>query len=692
MPALVENGYKIFTDVDGDPLENGYIKIGEAGLNPLSNPIQAFWDSGLSIPASNIRTKGGYPSSNGSPGRLYTPGNYSILVQDKKGKQVYSLLDSVDYFNAPAGKVLQQVDTIADLRNLNPNVKDYSVLVRGYITVGDVPNMPYYQWNESSTVADNGGSIIAVDGVSIGRWEWGDVTEFYIYNFGVFGIGNETTQILEAFTYALAEGRTLILDSEKTYLIDATLTEQYPTCISLTSAIKIEGNNSTFQMPTFASGEYSLIHMSGSNIIINNLKVRGDADTHDFSGSAGEHGHGFHFGACTDVILNDTKASYCIGDGYYVGHSKDDILIPSERIVVRNGWGDKNMRQGMAIVCVDDILVDTFTATDTQNSPSHVLTQWNGLDIEPNDYRQPLKKIVINNLKGGNNKYDLSIYLQNYTAGLSDPVDITVNGLNTSLSWNACDIFHAVGGANKNEGSIIINDVYTHDTMFNGIRVTNWNENSPMLTITNIIINNNNTENGTHPDSGAAVNIRTSGQGGGAVGIRNISIENLNVPSIIDSNTMLTPPCSVSNENTGGNAASQDDVRVSFGIILVPPYLRGSADFVFMESMTPVNFADIPPSFGDLTPVPWHVFLTSALQQYVIPNFSYGVAHRVSIVNSGKCSVALEDLSDNIQPATPYGLNSGVGFASGFGSSITLRKYFSNSAHITDIVGTWTPT
>jgi hypothetical protein len=103
MPALVENGYKIFTDVDGDPLENGSIIIGEPNLNPLASPKQAYWDSELTTQASNIKTKGGYPDNNGTPGRLYVEGNYSILVKDKKGATVYTLLNSVDYFNAPIG-------------------------------------------------------------------------------------------------------------------------------------------------------------------------------------------------------------------------------------------------------------------------------------------------------------------------------------------------------------------------------------------------------------------------------------------------------------------------------------------------------------------------------------------------------------------------------------------------------------
>ena len=97
MSTLIENGYPIFTDSDGNPLEDGYIYIGEAGLNPISNPQTAYWDADLTIEARNVRTSGGYPVYNGSPSRLYVEDNYSILVQDKQLNTVYVLLDATSF-------------------------------------------------------------------------------------------------------------------------------------------------------------------------------------------------------------------------------------------------------------------------------------------------------------------------------------------------------------------------------------------------------------------------------------------------------------------------------------------------------------------------------------------------------------------------------------------------------------------
>lgn len=92
MSALsIQPTYPIFTETDGLPLENGYIWIGTANLDPQINPINVYWDAALTIAAPQpIRTLNGYPSRNGTPGRLYVNGDYSIRVMNKNGSMVYS--------------------------------------------------------------------------------------------------------------------------------------------------------------------------------------------------------------------------------------------------------------------------------------------------------------------------------------------------------------------------------------------------------------------------------------------------------------------------------------------------------------------------------------------------------------------------------------------------------------------------
>ena len=92
MTALsIQPTFPIFTDIDGQPLESGYIWIGTTNLNPITNPITVYWDAALTLAAVQpIRTIGGYPVNSGTPARLYVNSDYSIQVQNRNGSVVYS--------------------------------------------------------------------------------------------------------------------------------------------------------------------------------------------------------------------------------------------------------------------------------------------------------------------------------------------------------------------------------------------------------------------------------------------------------------------------------------------------------------------------------------------------------------------------------------------------------------------------
>jgi hypothetical protein len=95
MSALeVTPPFPVFSDIDGQPLENGYIWIGTVNLNPQTNPINVYWDAALTISATQpIRTLGGYPSNSGTPARIYVNADYSIRVMNRNGSTIYSSLN-----------------------------------------------------------------------------------------------------------------------------------------------------------------------------------------------------------------------------------------------------------------------------------------------------------------------------------------------------------------------------------------------------------------------------------------------------------------------------------------------------------------------------------------------------------------------------------------------------------------------
>jgi parallel beta-helix repeat protein len=97
----VTGPYPIFTDLDGTPLDDGYLYIGEVNDDPETNPIQVYWDANLTIPASQpIRTNSGYAYRNGSPALIYTAGQFSITIRNKR--EEFVLYSPVGYGFDPA--------------------------------------------------------------------------------------------------------------------------------------------------------------------------------------------------------------------------------------------------------------------------------------------------------------------------------------------------------------------------------------------------------------------------------------------------------------------------------------------------------------------------------------------------------------------------------------------------------------
>jgi hypothetical protein len=101
MSALsIQPTYPTFTDIDGQPLESGFVWLGTANLDPQVNPINVYWDAALTIPAPQpIRTLGGYPSNSGTPARLYVNSDYSIRVMNKNGSVVYSAAEATERYS-----------------------------------------------------------------------------------------------------------------------------------------------------------------------------------------------------------------------------------------------------------------------------------------------------------------------------------------------------------------------------------------------------------------------------------------------------------------------------------------------------------------------------------------------------------------------------------------------------------------
>jgi hypothetical protein len=100
----VEQPFKIYTGLDGKPLNDGFIYFGQPNQNPQTKPVTVYWDAAGTIPAAQpLRTLGGYIVRAGAPAAVFFEGSYSQLVLDSKKRQV-SIARTSDEFSV-AGAV-----------------------------------------------------------------------------------------------------------------------------------------------------------------------------------------------------------------------------------------------------------------------------------------------------------------------------------------------------------------------------------------------------------------------------------------------------------------------------------------------------------------------------------------------------------------------------------------------------------
>lgn len=144
MGNQIINPIQLFTDLDGRPLDGGYVWIGQPNENPLTNPVTVYRDAATTIPMTQpLRTTQGYLASGGRAFPVYTTqSDYSVLVLDKHGRTVwsqpsvaspYALVNTfMTSLAAPAGTSLvgyQQVAPGSTPRSLQARLDDFSNLL-----------------------------------------------------------------------------------------------------------------------------------------------------------------------------------------------------------------------------------------------------------------------------------------------------------------------------------------------------------------------------------------------------------------------------------------------------------------------------------------------------------------------------------------------------------------------------------
>jgi hypothetical protein len=332
----VTGPYPIFTDLDGTPLDDGYLYIGEINEDPETNPIQVYWDSALTIVATQpIRTNSGYAYRNGSPALLYTAGEFSITIRNKR--QEFVLYSPVGYGFDPAAvsASVVQNDFIGDgvevdfTLSASPSTKlATSVFINGvyqekdsYSISGNVLTFTIapplnssieIMTNETGVIGSTNASLVSYTAGFTGAVAQTVQTKLEQYvsvkDFGAVGDGiTDDTAAIQSAATALTQGQTLYFPAGQ-YLIGQVIFDgKSNIAVSAYGArFTLTGNNAGF-----------LVKGVCSNISVLGGTITGDGVNRDASPSTAQIG--WMFGNETGAFVQNVFVRDVIVDSANIG-------------------------------------------------------------------------------------------------------------------------------------------------------------------------------------------------------------------------------------------------------------------------------------------------------------------------------------------------------------------------------------
>lgn len=348
--------YTAIADIDGSPLDAGFLFFGEYGKDPELFPVEVFWDADFTVPAAQpIRTRNGYPVRNGSPTKVYLKtAQHSIVIKNRngafilvdfknKGWDASFIVDGDENQHEINNKTTRQIANISDLKNYKPlknsqiiQLIDYDENVQGVFNK--------YIYRASSNFTDNYGTVIASNVVA-GRWVMLPKAEYIPEDFGVVSgdtfIATNTARI----TAYLQSGLSLYIPAKK-YIV-------HPAFLSVT-----------------ISKTTKIIGESISNSILEKLQIvtSGNCDSSEFK----------------NFKVNTLSMNYSIyvNGGNYMNfenihtyHSYDGICFYNntgtklKRNTVKNCISEKSGRVGFTVdVGGEDTIFENLTAIDCKQA------------------------------------------------------------------------------------------------------------------------------------------------------------------------------------------------------------------------------------------------------------------------------------------------------------------------------------
>lgn len=154
---------------------------------------------------------------------------------------------------------------------------------------------------------------------------------------------------------------------------------------------------------------------------------RADYDGKEYSKS--EWRHVIQLRGCENVVVAGLTLAESGGDGIYLGTGRERAT--NKNVVIRDVVCDRNYRQGISVITVEDLLIENCVLRDTAGTAPAA-----GIDFEPNAPGERLVRCVMRNCQIENNQgYGIHIYARQFDA-TTVPMSIRFENC-TTLGTNA---------------------------------------------------------------------------------------------------------------------------------------------------------------------------------------------------------------------------------------------------------------
>jgi hypothetical protein len=184
---------------------------------------------------------------------------------------------------------------------------------------------------------------------------------------------------------------TFMINSEKSVFIKSNI------------KLHLDSNAVIESLPT-ASGNYSVLTIShADHVSISGGEIRGDRNRH-LGKSNEDYGRDINIEGSHDVTITNLTASNSWGDGIYVGDNNNSVN--NSDILIQNVVCNNNRRNGMSIISGENIFVKDVIAENSNGASPKA-----GIDVEPNNTKDELKSINLENITTRNNNQGLQIGL-----------------------------------------------------------------------------------------------------------------------------------------------------------------------------------------------------------------------------------------------------------------------------------------